>query len=151
MSAHDFDFLHGDWRIDHRKLKERLADCQDWERFTTELTCRPILGGTGNMDEGHFPASGYHAATIRLYDPKSRLWSLYWITSASSVIDPPQVGRFTDGVGDFLGPDTHNGIPVLVRYRWTVPRPGTARWEQAFSTDDGATWETNWIMNLTRR
>ena len=26
----------------------------------------------------------------------------------------------------------------------------TARWEQAFSTDDGQTWETNWVADFTR-
>lgn len=26
-----------------------------------------------------------------------------------------------------------------------------ARWEQAFSVDGEATWETNWIMEFTRR
>jgi hypothetical protein len=28
--------------------------------------------------------------------------------------------------------------------------PTTCRWEQAFSTDGGATWETNWIAEFTR-
>jgi hypothetical protein len=27
---------------------------------------------------------------------------------------------------------------------------GTPRWEQAFSTNVGVTWETNWIMEFTR-
>jgi hypothetical protein len=26
----------------------------------------------------------------------------------------------------------------------------SANWEQAFSTDDGKTWETNWTMDETR-
>ena len=29
--------------------------------------------------------------------------------------------------------------------------PATARWEQAVSVDGEQTWETNWIMDLTRR
>ena len=151
MSAHDFDFLHGNWRIDHRRLKERLTGCQDWETFSTELACRPALGGPANLDEGAFPDRGYHAMTLRLYDAAADVWSLYWITSASPVIDPPVTGRFTDGTGEFFGPDTHNGIPVLVRYLWSDVKPDSCRWAQAFSTDDGQTWETNWIMDLTRR
>jgi hypothetical protein len=39
---------------------------------------------------------------------------------------------------------------VRVRFKWTHDTPATARWEQAFSADDGATWETNWIMQMTR-
>ena len=73
-----------------------------------------------------------------------------WITSLNSVIDPPVTGTFSDGVGAFYGPDTHNGIPVLVRYLWSDITPQSCRWAQAFSTDDGKTWETNWIMDLTR-
>ena len=71
------------------------------------------------MDEGEL--RGYHAITLRLHDPASGQWSLYWITSLSgATIEPPVTGRFDGGCGDFLGPDTHNGIPVVVRYRWTV-------------------------------
>ena len=29
----------------------------------------------------------------------------------------------------------------------TTPTP---RWEQAFSADGGKTWETNWVMEMTR-
>ncbi|HJQ37589.1 MAG TPA: DUF1579 domain-containing protein, partial [Thermoanaerobaculia bacterium] len=51
-----------------------------------------------------------------------------------------------DGVGHFEGDDHHEGTPVRVRFTWTQE----PRWEQAFSTDGGATWETNWIMRFTR-
>ena len=148
--ARDFDFLHGSWRIGHRRLKERLADCDDWEEFGTVMQCRPILGGAGNLDAGEFPSRGYHAMSLRLYDRQERTWSIYWITSLSGAIDPGVTGRFAGGVGEFFGRDAHNGIPVLVRYIWSQITPISARWEQAFSTDDGLTWEVNWIMDLTR-
>lgn len=67
-----------------------------------------------------------------------------------SVIEPPVTGRFEGATGDFLGPDTHNGIPVVVRYRWTVLSEDACRWEHALSPDDGKTWETNWYMEMSR-
>ena len=148
--ARDFDFLHGRWRIDHRLLKERLAGCEEWEEFSTALECRPILGGAGNLDEGEFPSRGYYAMSLRLYDRSERTWTIYWVTSLSGSIDPGVTGRFTDGVGEFLGNDTHEGTPVEVRYTWSDVTLAAARWAQAFSTDDGQTWETNWIMDFTR-
>jgi hypothetical protein len=63
--ARDFDFLHGSWRIGHRRLKERLVGCDDWEEFSTVMQCRPILGGAGNLDAGEFPSQGYHAMSLR--------------------------------------------------------------------------------------
>ncbi|MEA2462938.1 MAG: hypothetical protein QOJ98_685, partial [Acidobacteriota bacterium] len=74
----------------------------------------------------------------------------YWTDTTDNVFGPPVVGGFTDGVGIFEGDDQHEGTPVRVRFRWTHETPSTARWEQAFSADGGATWERNWVMNMTR-
>jgi hypothetical protein len=60
------------------------------------------------------------------------------------------VGAFENGVGTFYGRDQHNGTPVLARFIWSDIRRDSARWQQAFSTDEGKTWETNWIMHMTR-
>jgi hypothetical protein len=150
VSVHDFDFLHGSWRTSHRYLKERLTGCEEWEEFGSEMRCWPILGGHGNMDDGEIRGRNYFGATVRLYDPGDDNWSLYWMTSVSGVIETPVVGRFADGVGEFLGPDTHNGIPVICRFLWSDITPDSVRWAQALSTDDGKTWETNWTMLHTR-
>jgi hypothetical protein len=150
MSAADFDFLHGSWHISHRHLKERLTGCEEWEEFESTMRCWPVLGGTANMDEGEFPSRGFHGMTIRLYDKDADTWSLFWIDSRHARIEPPVTGRFTDGAGEFLGPDTHNGIPVVCRFRWLDVTADSVRWEQALSADDEKTWETNWIMHLNR-
>jgi hypothetical protein len=78
------------------------------------------------------------------------MWSLYWISSRRDVIEAPQVGRFVDGRGEFFGDDVHEGTPIKVRYVWSDVTPTSAHWEQAFSTDAGDTWETNWVMEMTR-
>ena len=70
--------------------------------------------------------------------------------SRNPVLDAPMRGRFSDGRGRFYGEETFQGRPIRVRFIWTPMTPTTCRWEQAFSEDDGKTWETNWIMSFTR-
>lgn len=150
---HDFDFLHGHWLVRNRRLRERLVGCNDWDAFEGVQVCRPILGGFGNEDELVTDAFGerrFIGMTIRLFDPRAREWSIYWVDNRSVQLQPPVRGRFDGGVGTFHGRDAHRGTPVLARFVWTVASPDRARWEQAFSTDEGATWETNWIMEFER-
>jgi hypothetical protein len=62
----------------------------------------------------------------------------------------PVHGGFKNGVGEFIYDDTFNGRPIKVRFRWTNITATSAHREQAFSPDDGKTWETNWTMEFTR-
>jgi hypothetical protein len=149
----DFDFFMGSWRVAHRRLKERLAGCSEWETFSGVCLVKKILGGFGNVDDNilELPTGTYRAATVRSYDAKLDRWSIWWLDSRSpGSLDVPVVGHFKAGVGTFFADDTFQGKPVRVRFLWTVPRPDCPRWEQAFSPDAGATWETNWVMEFTR-
>lgn len=150
--AHDFDFWIGRWNIRNSRLKQRLVGSTDWEEFDARGEASFLPGGLGNMDIYSADAwrPGFIGLTVRLFDPKTQLWSIYWADNVRHVLDPPVIGAFRDGVGVFEGDDQHEGTPVRIRFVWTHPTPDTARWEQAFSTDGGATWETNWIMNMTR-
>jgi len=151
--AADFDFLIGDWTVRHRRLARRLAQDTSWIEFRGSASVRSILGGLGNIDEIgiDLPSGAYVGATLRLFDPSTALWTIYWMDSRHPRLDPPMVGRFSGGCGLFYGDDTHEGRPVRVRFIWTVVSPETCTWEQAFSVDDERTWETNWTMEFQRR
>jgi hypothetical protein len=153
---HDFDFALGRWRIHNRKLANILdLTCTDWVEFEAICEMRPILNGLGNFDTFiplGLPADNYYeGATLRMYDPATRLWQIWWASSRSTGrLDEPVQGRFDGQHGQFFGDDVISGTPVKVRYDWSDVEPGSTRWEQAFSSDGGATWATNWVMTATR-
>lgn len=150
----DFDFVIGEWNVTHTRLKTRLAGAFDWETFPGRTTVMKTLGGFGNADDNllELPEGAYRAVTLRAFDAKTGTWSIWWLDGRSpGAIDVPVVGRFEHGIGVFLAHDTFNGTPIVMRFTWSVPSPDRPRWEQAFSADGGATWETNWIMEFTRR
>lgn len=150
---HDFDFLHGTWRIHNRRLRTPLSGSSDWIEFEGRSVERPLWNGQANLEEyeATLPdGTPIHGLALRLYDPQSRRWTIHWSNSAKGTLDPPMTGTFRDGVGEFLSHEDYNGRMILVRFHWTNPAPGVARWEQAFSADAGRTWETNWIMEFSR-
>ena len=149
---HDFDFLFGEWTVHNRSLRERLAGSDDWVEFEGRLTVRPVLGGLGNVDtvEMNVRTGVVHGMTLRLFNPASREWSLYWADSRTGVLLPPLVGTFRDGVGTFYAQETHAERHVFNRFIWSDITETTCHWEQALSSDGGATWETNWTMDFDR-
>jgi hypothetical protein len=151
--AHDFDFLVGKWRVHHWVLKDRLAGSHEWIEFDGTLENWAAMNGQGNVDDTYVgkPSGPYRALAPRGYDPKTQTWAIWWLDGRDPhTIGPPMIGNFKDGVGTFLGPDMLRGKPVLARFLWTKITPNSAHWEQAYSPDDGKTWETNWRMELTR-
>lgn len=146
-----FDFFIGRWTVRHRRLKARLAGSTEWIAFGGTCETRKILQGQGNMDDNviDLPGDRYAAVTTRLFDPKTGLWSIYWIDGRYLSIDTPVKGRFENGVGLFYCDDVLEGRPIRVRFTWSDITADSARWAQAFSADGGETWETNWIMEFT--
>jgi hypothetical protein len=151
--AQDFDFEFGSWRVSHRRLVDRLTGCDDWQSFGGTCDARPILGGLGNVEDNvlEFPGGPVRAVALRSFDPVNRIWAIWWLAStAPHQLDVPVIGRFEDGVGAFYADDTLRGMPVRVRFLWLRTDSNRPRWEQAFSGDNGQTWETNWTMDFDR-
>ncbi len=151
--ANDFDFFFGSWHIVNERLTSRLSGGDEWERFAATQECEPILGGLGNIDRFRATRDGreFEGSSLRLFNPATGQWSIYWMDNVSCALLPPVVGGFVNGVGEFFGEDQHEGKAVRVRFRWSNIATDAARWDQAFSEDRGETWETNWIMTCTRR
>ena len=151
-SEHDFDFLVGDWKLRNRKLKSRLTHSNEWTAFESTVEMHQILGGMGNIDKYTELVSGkpYEGVALRLFNAKTKLWSIYWADSNSGSLDPPVVGSFANKVGHFFARDTYKGQNIIVVFRWDVRNPQRPIWSQAFSTDEGKTWEWNSI-NVSKR
>jgi hypothetical protein len=148
----DFDFLIGTWKVHHRRLKERLKGSTEWEEFEGETVDRKILNGIGNQDENilHRKTGSVHAISLRLFNPESTEWSIYWSTNLTGTLDVPMIGGFKDGRGEFYSQEVFEGRHIYNRFIWSKITANSCQWEQAFSEDGGKTWETNWIMEFER-
>jgi hypothetical protein len=152
-SHHDFDFLTGKWKMDNQRLKTRLKNSNEWESFESlDENYGPILKGIGNMDiyKATFSGKPMEGLTLRLFNPQTRLWSLYWVASTTGVLDPPVIGSFEGNIGRFYCKDVYQGTPVLVMFHWDKTDKDNPVWSQAFSADNGLTWEWNWT-NVSHR
>jgi len=150
--ANDFDFLHGKWRITHHTLRGRLTGATEWDVAEAIDIVRPVFHGLGNV--GRFmrevegkPSEGM---PIRLYDPSIAQWRIYWLDTIDQRMESPVIGGFKNGEGLFFGDDFLRGQPIKVRFTWAGISTNTARWDQAFSSDNGGTWELNSIMEFRR-
>jgi hypothetical protein len=152
-SEHDFDFLLGSWEIRNRFLNGRLRGSNDWVEFDARYDFQILLNGLGNLDcySAVHDGKSIQGITLRLFNPATGEWSLHWADNIRpGALLPPMIGRFRGDIGEFFGDEYLDGQKVRCRFHWYRSGPRSPRWEQAFSGDDGKTWETNWIMYFTR-
>ena len=146
-----FAWYAGIWAVANRR---RNAD-GIWEEFAA--TCRVSMHVEDRVQLDHydapdFPGRGHvEAVTVRALDPATGQWSIIWLANYSPPDFRPLVGRWDGDEAHFHQTITDEaGGPLQARFRWQRFNDDHARWEQAFSTDEGATWDWNWSMELTR-
>ncbi|GAC1692030.1 MAG: hypothetical protein PVS2B3_00580 [Steroidobacteraceae bacterium] len=158
-AQHAFDFDFGTWKTHSTRLLRPLAGSREWIRMDGVTVVRPIWGGRGNLAEleSDGPQGHLSLISLRLYDPAARQWNLNFATSGVGILNVardarsvPMIGRFEHGRGEFYDQETFGNRTIWVRFRIRPLSPTTARSEQAFSEDNGRTWETNWINDYTR-
>jgi len=112
-----------------------------------------ILLGLANTDNfiTEFDGVPFEGRTIRLFDPNTKLWSMYWTDNLNPILQPPTVGSFEGDIGKFYCTDRFNDQDIIVEFIWDKSDVENPIWSQAFSIDKGISWETNWIMSMKRR
>jgi len=152
---HDFDFEIGTWTTRVRVLRNPLSgESPNWAEYEGTSVVRPLLDGRANFVELSVAgASGkIEGGSLRLYNPQTRQWSLNFASLRDGMLTAPVYGGFDGkGRGLFYGQDVQAGRAILVRFIVTQVSPREARFDQAYSTDGGITWETNWIAVDTLR
>jgi hypothetical protein len=151
-SRHDFDYLVGNWNIRNRTLKDPLVGSDEWVEFDATQEFRLLLLGQGNFDIFRTMLDGkpFEGLTVRLFDPQTRLWTIYWADSNTMKLDDGKVGSFDGDSGDFFGREVVAGKHVLVRFHWDKRNAEAPIYSRAFSADAGLTWEWNWYSNFSR-
>jgi hypothetical protein len=145
---HDFDFELGTWKIHLSRLQDRLAGSTTWVEFDGTSVTRKVWDGRANFEEFETdsPTGHIEGLTLRVYNPQTRQWSIYWANSKDPALGQPiqpMVGEFKDGRGEFYDQELWKGRSVYVRFIWSDITPDSAHFEQAFSDDGGKTWEIN--------
>jgi hypothetical protein len=152
---HDFDFLVGSWKFHLKRLKRRLAGSTEWVEFDGTTVCRKVLDGRGEVEEMNVESADKYihiqGLALRLYNPESHQWSIYWANAADGVLEQnPMVGQFSNGRGEFYNQQVYEGRAIYARFVWSGVTTNSPNFAQAFSTDGGKTWETNWITDQTK-
>jgi hypothetical protein len=149
---HDFDPLVGSWKFHLKRRLNPLTGSNNWVEMEGTGVCFKIWDGRSQLDTIELDGSSgrIEGLTLRTYNPQSHQWRLYWANSKTGILDPPQVGEFKDGRGEFFAQDTINGKTILIRYVWTNLTTSSPHFEQSFSDDGGKSWEVNWISDQTR-
>ncbi len=151
--AQDFDFLTGYWKVRSLYRKVGLRGAKEWVEFEGRSEVKPLRNGLGNV--GHYSGmrdgKRIQETTLRVFNPASGNWSVFQNDAPRvRVSKEPVVGKFSGEKGEFFGNSDVRGRTLRCRLTWIRADNRSPRCEQAFSEDGGRTWETNWIMTLTR-
>lgn len=153
--SRDFDPLVGDWDFHLRRLQRPLTGSTEWVEFVGTSKCRNVWDGRAQMDElsvvSRKDGTKLEGLTLRLYNPQTHEWSIYWANGKNPSFSIPTVGRFVDGRGEFYDHEEIERKKVLVRWIWFDLSTGSPKFEQSFSLDEGKTWEANWMTVQERR
>jgi hypothetical protein len=151
-SEKDFDFFIGNWKIKNKELQSGANGVAEWREYDATDEFHKILYGFGNTDYYRNALDGkpFEGVSLRIFNPETKLWSIYWVDNVGHKLGIPVTGSFDKGVGLFYRSIPVKGQKVIIRYIWDVTNPDNPLWNLASSRDDGKTWKTTWYMSFKK-
>ncbi|REJ75672.1 MAG: hypothetical protein DWQ47_09400 [Acidobacteria bacterium] len=148
--ARQFDFWIGEWDVN---LRVQQPDKTWKDQHKAKAHIYSILGGKAILELWSEGKEGINGYSLRYYNPQKKKWDLWlnWAGKNRSGTNGLE-GEFRHGRGEFFGetklPD---GNTRISRFTFSDISKNSLRWDDAFSTDGGKTWASNWIMEFTRK
>jgi hypothetical protein len=148
----DFDFEFGRWNVQIRALVDPLSRSSRWIEYRGTHVVQKVWDGRANLGvlEIDGPKGHVEGMQLRLYNPRTRRWSMTFASSRNGTLGEPAIGGFTDGRGVFFDKEPMDGQNVLVRSVTADITPNTYRDEISVSKDGGKTWKVYWIADYSR-
>ena len=149
---HDFDFHIGKWKTHVSRLQQPLSGSTTWVEYDGTTVVSKVWNGRANLVELEADGSAGHLEllSLRLYNPETHQWSLNVASSRGGELGIATIGEFKNGRGEFFDHEPFNGRTILVRFTIYDIQASSIKFEQAFSADEGKTWEVNWRATDTR-
>lgn len=149
---HEFDFEYGSWKAHLKRLTHPLANSDAWVQYDGTSMVQKLWNGRANFGqlEVDGPAGNIEGLTLRLYNPESNQWRLYWANSKDGILQTPTIGQFTATQGEFFDQEDFQNKSIFVRFIFSDVNANEFRTEQSFSPDGGKTWEPNWVGTFMR-
>jgi hypothetical protein len=148
----DFEPLLGHWNYHLKRRLKPLTGSTQWVELAGNGDCTPLWHAHAQLDTINVAGSNgnIEGLTLRLFNPNTREWRLYWANSKDGVVVAPQIGQFKASHGEFYAQDTLADKSIFVKFDWSALESSSPHFEQSFSNDGGKNWEVNWITDQTR-
>lgn len=104
----------------------------------------------GNTDNFIVPGKLVEGMSLRLFNHVTGLGSIYWADNYKGGLDTVVVGCFENKAVLFYARDKWQREDIIVKFKWDASNPNKPEWSQAFSADNGKTWEWNWYISFER-
>jgi hypothetical protein len=152
QAQHDFDFEGGTWKVQLKRLQQPLSGSDTWIDYEGTSVVKQLWNGRANIGELEIGNANTHieGLTLRLYNPQTHQWRLYWANSKDGLLSVPTIGQWENGRGEFIAQEDFQGRSILDRFTFSDVAAASFKTEQSFSADAGKTWEPNWLATFTK-
>lgn len=137
--ASQFDFWVGNWEL----------TWNDTSHGTNMI--QKIMDGCTVNENFYDPAMKYSGSSWSVYNPQLKLWQQTWVDNQGGYIDLS--GKFENGMMTLSAAPRKlpNGKEIISRMVFYNIAPDKFDWRWESTKDNGATWQTDWLIHYKRK